>query len=456
MASRGIGEDEEEDSMGQFVVCSVLMVLCVGVPTALADTPPLPPIDDGAAVESRGAEALLPGESTVYEFGAVGDGVTDDTEAFQRALDAAGETGGGVVKAGVGTFLIKGNLVFPDNVTLEGVWRAPVRGVPFTSGTTLLAVADKGNPDGPPFIKLNTSSVLKGVTIYYPEQIQENPPHAYPWTVQGEGDNCTILSVTMINPYKAVDFGSLFCGRHYINGLYAHALYKGLYIDQCYDVGRIENIHFWPFWTVATEGPLYDFTYENGTAFIIGRTDGEMGLNLFQIFYNIGFHFVDTGHGGGSGTYTNVYSDVTPVAVQVDATHQHAPVSFVNSSFMSAVNIDVESQAVVNMTGCGFWDVRDVEHHIRIQGPAVVNVSSCTFYRWDRQRQGAAAIEAEAGSVIVTGSNFFMDRDGAVKVRLGDAIRSAVVVGNIMRGGVVIDDQTGDDADVQIGLNAGK
>ena len=40
---------------------------------------------------------------SVRDFGAKGDGTTDDTAAFQRALDAATKAGGGTVHAPRGT-----------------------------------------------------------------------------------------------------------------------------------------------------------------------------------------------------------------------------------------------------------------------------------------------------------------------------------------------------------------
>jgi len=57
------------------------------------------------------------------------------------------------------------------------------------SGTTLLAVEGKGNPNGTPFISLNgPNSGVEGLNIFYPQQTETNPPIAYPWTIRGNGD----------------------------------------------------------------------------------------------------------------------------------------------------------------------------------------------------------------------------------------------------------------------------
>jgi hypothetical protein len=58
--------------------------------------------------------------ANVLDYGAVGDGVTDDTAAFQAALDAAGATGG-AVWAPASTYLIAGQLIIDDDgVVLRG------------------------------------------------------------------------------------------------------------------------------------------------------------------------------------------------------------------------------------------------------------------------------------------------------------------------------------------------
>ncbi len=407
-----------------------------------------------------------PGIHRVTDFGAKGDGVTDDTVAFQTALDAATGDGGGVVLIPTGSFLIRGNLVIPDNVALEGVWRAPVRGEPpDQGGTVLLAIAGKGELEGKPFIEMHMNSTLKGVTIFYPEQIRANPPIPYPWTVQGAGkDNITILDVTMVNPYQAVDLGTRPNGRHLIRNLYAYALFKGVYINQCYDVGRLENIHIWPFWDIDPQSPLWVFTRENATAFIIGKTDGQMAHSLFSIFYKVGIHFIDgpihdengeiVSYAAGCGMYTNCYFDVTPCAVLVDAVMETAGVSFVNASIMSKIVVGPRNQGPVKFTGSGFWATSDLDSHAVLEGRGTVFFESCHFNDWDRKRRGAPCIDANNRRLIVTGCDFPTNRDDHQIVRLGPRVRSAVIVANTMPGGALITNNAPKNADIQIGLNA--
>jgi hypothetical protein len=123
----------------------------------------------------------------VRDFGAKGDGKSDDTAAFQRALDEAGKAGGGVVYAPRGNYLFKGHLVVPNGVTLKGVWESVpahngIRDAglpkPTDDGTTFLITEGAGSEEGHPFITLNTNSTLKGVVLYYPDQKVDDHRHA--------------------------------------------------------------------------------------------------------------------------------------------------------------------------------------------------------------------------------------------------------------------------------------
>ncbi|MDO8588461.1 MAG: glycosyl hydrolase family 28-related protein [Armatimonadota bacterium] len=385
----------------------------------------------------------------VVDFGAKGDGVTDNTAVFQKALNAVGKAGGGTVSVPAGRYLIKSHLEFPQRVAMVGVSQAVNNGRP-PSGSILLAVEGAGKPDGPPFIFLGTDCVLKGMTIHYPKQGDKNLK-PYPWTVRGHGDNISIIDVQMINPWQAVDFGTNPCGRHLIRNLYAWPMYRGIFIDKCYDCGRIENVHLWPFG--GEGGDIMPFVNKNGIAFIIGKTDWEYMYNCFCIGYSVGYHFIRTEAGNANVVLTQCGSDVGPIAVLVEDCQYHAGISFLNGQIMAGVVIKDTNTGPVKFTNCGFWGYEPItDSHVKLAGSGQLTVNACHFVAWDqKEKNGAPAIYAESGSLIVNGCDFM---DGKKQMYLGPKVESAVITGNRLRGGEQIVNES--KGDVQIGLNAGK
>ena len=217
--------------------------------TAPADEVQVRPDVPATASMATGDNLSLPSDSRVNakDFGVVGDGTTDDTATLQAALDAA-TTKGPICFLPAGQYRLNGSLTVPPGVTLLGA----SGGVPHSEhpiGTVLLAYGGKGKADGPPLVTLKPNAVIRNLTIHYPEQtLPDVVP--YPWTIRGDGELCQVLDVTMTNPYQALDFGTCWNELHLIRNVFACPLKTGVYIDQCTDIGRIENVHFNPnFWT---------------------------------------------------------------------------------------------------------------------------------------------------------------------------------------------------------------
>jgi len=91
------------------------------------------------------------GPVDVDAFGAKGDGVADDTAAFQSALDSAAKLHTTVI-AGSGNYVFKGRLNVPEGVALKGTWesvpshnglRDPGLPKPTDGGTTFMVEGAK-------------------------------------------------------------------------------------------------------------------------------------------------------------------------------------------------------------------------------------------------------------------------------------------------------------------------
>jgi len=336
-------------------------------------------------------------------------------------------------------------------VTLQGVWTVPTAWTQL-KGTTLLAEEGKGSEDGPPFITLGRNATLKGLTIFYPEQ-DPNDLQPYPWCVASSGaDDPSIVDVLMVNPYRAVDFATRNSGRHYIRNLYGQPLRTGISVDKCYDVGRIENVHFWPFWTWDAKTQVQEFQRENGEAFVFGRTDWEYVLNTFCFGYKVGYRFIATESGACNGNFLGIGADWTNVAVQVDQC-QGIGLLITNGEFVSAmapepteVLVAETNTGLVQFTNCAFWGPAD--RIASINGSGSVSFNQCHFAQWDTPKQGRYALECLGGDLTVSACRFAA---GAPGIHLGPAVRTAAIFGNHFAGEPqVVNDSRGD---VQVGLN---
>ena len=392
------------------------------------------------------AFADQPSRVNVMDYGAKADGVTDDTAAFAKALTAVNQNGG-TVFAPTGNYMIKSHLVIPSNVTLEGVWTIPTA-FSQMKGTTLLAVEGAGTETGPAFITLNINSCLKGITVYYPEQ-KVDTIVPYPWCIQGAGgDNMSIVDCLIVNPYKGVDFASNPSGRHYIRNLYGQPLKVGISVDKCYDVGRIENVHFWPFWKLEVLG----WMAKNSEAFVFARTDWEYVLNTFCFGYGVGMRFTTSKDGAMNGNLVGCGVDAAVNSVVIEQC-QSAGLLFTNGEFVAfgeerpcEVVVKDTNTGVVQFNNCAYWGMSD--NIARIAGSGTVSFTGCNLLGWDTKQNKTPAIELTGGNLIVSSCNF---NGASPQLSITGKAKSAIVMGNRMGGPKAISNTA--KADLQLGLN---
>jgi len=403
--------------------------------------------------------ASRPDRFDVRDFGAAGDGKTDDTRAFQKALDSAGKDGGGIVYAPRGNYFFAGHLDVPNAVSLSGMWesvpahnglRDPGLPKPTDDGTTFLITEGAGREEGPPFITLNTNSTLKGVVLFYPEQNADDVPKAYPWAIAMRGKNPAVLAVEMLNPYNGIDATQN--ERHLIRDVHGQPLRRGILVDAVYDIGRIEDVHFNPWWSVAPR--LFQWQMANGEAFIFGRSDWQYVFNTFCFGYKAGYTFIKSKAGVCNGNFLGIGADDCHTALVVE---ECAPYGLLitNGEFVSfhgpdptMIEVKDTNRGSVRFVNCAFWG--PCNQIARIGGAGTVGFSDCTFVEWGGKDGTRPAIQAEAGTLLIRGCEFRQDRP---QIELGRGVARAIITENILTGPERILNRSA--GKVQIALNVG-
>ena len=392
------------------------------------------------------------------EFGVAGDGQIDETAALQKALDAAAEAGGGTTQLGVGSFRLDGSVTVPSGVTLAGVWEAPHH-AQLQRGTVFHVYAGKGEEEGA-LINLQPSSAIRGCTFFYPEQRLPDPA-PYPWTIQGSGMHGSVIDVTLVNAWKGIDFGTHHHELHYVRNVFGCPLKIGVHLDNCTDIGRVENVHFNPhYWMraevegIPTWEQLRDWLFGNCTAFEIGRSDWEYMFNTFSYGCAVGYRFFAGERGPTNGNFLGIAADWSKTCILVEQT-QEPGLLITNGQFVggtgceTVIDVRPEHTGVVQLSNCSFWGPH--ERIARIAGTGHVSLNQCNFVHWDRSKAGVPAIEALGGDLTIQASRFNQRK---AHLRLGPDILSAAIFGNHFVGGPQIDNQSS--GDVQIGLNTGR
>ncbi len=428
----------------------------------------------------------------ITRFGAVPDGKTDCTRAIQSAIDAACVQGG-VVVVPVGRWLCKGHLELKMGVHLAGLNQAPQSWEP-AIGSILLPTEGRDNEDSPAFIEMRSSTSVKGVTIYYPEQKVENI-RPYPWTIQiranpattNEADfasikatsfDSTVENVTLINSYNGIRVGPTENGRHRLLQINGCVLRRGILVEGTGDIGRIEDVQFHShFWAHPVFGGnwqrVLEYMQDHLEAFVFGRTDWEYVNNTFVFPAKVGYRFIESqgaDFGGAcNGQFSGIGADACDTCVLVEAIqpqgllinngefNAHLDGEFNAQRLGRSTQVVVESGCAGNIrfVNCGFWG--PVLHNALLRGSAYVSFSDCYFSN-DNQQDPGYSIVAEGGWLQVHNSTFDAKsknhhagyawnsddlrlQPGSIELKSG--VRSAIISGNNGYYGVKINNQIG-------------
>jgi hypothetical protein len=385
------------------------------------------------------------------QLGAKADEKTDNTTIFQQALDAAGRAGGGVVEVPAGRYRVAGTLSVPQGVTLQGTYRVPPTSASKTEkpdGTVLLAYAGRGSPQGPAFLRLaGRNSAIAGLVVIYPEWKQADvPPVPYPPCVEShDTENVGVSECCFLNPYEAIRL--VRAARHLVRNVTGYPSNRGIYVDECYDIGHIENVHFWPFGVAYDPNdPYCQWVNTQGVAFELARTDWHYVLNTFCFGYGVGYKFSQSASGSTNGNFLGLGADSCRRAVLVEQA-QPPGLLITNGEFVGrwastdsvCVEVGPRAEGKVSLVNCSFWG--PIDRCVWMRSPVgQFTASACHFVHWDNYTRGAAAIQLDAGKAIVQGCTFGLE---GTHVEAKEQVRSAILTANQAPGGFRADNRAG-------------
>lgn len=396
----------------------------------------------GGAASAAAEVAALP---SAAGLGAKADGVTDDTAALQAALNAAtGQT----LSLPAGRYRLAGSLNLPARTVLRGA----DTGVASSHGTVLLSSFGAGREDGPGCVVMQPGSVLESLAIEYPEQVSEGEPTQYPYAITG-APSVRIEKLFLLNPYQGINLD--FCHLNQVRDVWGEPLRTGISVDHCSDISRIENIHFWPYYTHAKPS-LRQWVQDHGVAFQFGRSDWQFCSASFAYGYHTGFRFYTStpaaGRPGGEGGVSNgqfIGVGADRCVVGIDAENLFSiGVSFTNSLFAPfgavegsrAVWLRGQNTGNLALVNCNFWAVPSTLFEV---DAGSLNLTACNIQEWALLVRDAPCIVARGGRLNVNGCTF--NQNGYLASLEGESTR-ALFSGNMGKDALSVVNRIGDRA----------
>ncbi|HEY2621197.1 MAG TPA: glycosyl hydrolase family 28-related protein, partial [Acetobacteraceae bacterium] len=206
---------------------------------------------------------------TPYDWGAKGDGTTDDTAALQAAFNQLGTEGGGRLYI-PGSFRAVGALTVPASVEVYGDFTPTSQ--QYTGSVSYFQVGGSKLILGTSGITLGKSNILRNIMV-----IADSLPRGNPTTnaaaaslVTGmasagtgitlSADNCLLDSVQVLGfNYGIYASGDPNGDRHMLRNIHGDCN-NCIYLAHFGDTTRIQGAHFWPYLTANSPGTPTDLT----------------------------------------------------------------------------------------------------------------------------------------------------------------------------------------------------
>lgn len=377
-----------------------------------------------ALAPALAAQSLL-NDVSVKAYGATGNGVTDDTAAFQSAIAAAQASG-----TNNGVYVPMGKYVISASLTLNqlemigkfaGGWPADSMPMP------ILLIRHYNEPA----LIMQDGSSVHGISVEYD---QGSPSNSIAPAVSLQGEGVTISSFRIEYPYDGITTPSSSApNRARLSDIFiVSPVDMGVQISKCSDSLQCEHIEVWcP--TTFSLGPGFSFgMVSNGTF---------NGLVGFQCTPGIQITTDTNVPGGGNftGNFVNCCMDASTTGLKITGDHQVKVTAGDWDCEFYGITVN-GTNALLSVVG-GKWHANGA-NAIDVTLAKNVVVSSCMFYQ--------SAPAANPLVLVSACTTFTMDScqflAGSTGLQLGSSVGRAVITGNSFESGGITNFMTSGNA----------
>jgi hypothetical protein len=343
-------------------------------------------------------------------YGAVADGKLDNTEAFQRALHDAGETGG-IVYVPSGWYRFDGNITVPSGVELRGSFAVPCHTL--GGGSVLQPYGNKGDEEGTPFIILEEKAGISGLVLHYPEQDPVHPV-MFPWTIQARGNFSRIINTVFVNSWLGLDLGTYGSENHYVSYISGAPIRCGIFVGNNSKEGWVENVQYNPHYWYRSDLPnkpknetWRDFWHNQIKyldAFKFGYNEQVHLLGTFVFAAKHGVYLTLQNGRGTNGTFIGHGTDGGEEGIYIDGAEV---VDFINTELVTieATNTRIyletsdEATGQIKFYNTLMWGAPDYA--------VVIGGGNIELQQYNVVDQGKAALTVTGGTLNATGGFFY-------------------------------------------------
>jgi hypothetical protein len=363
------------------------------------------PVTATGSSASRSLKDRFADTVNVKDFGAVGNGVTDDTAAIQAAIDYVQGVSSGQTELyfDAKVYRIAGTLNITGMVRLIGQGAFDLNNARPTTipgkGTWLIHASTTG-----PLVQV-TGSLNKGAGLFDIAIFQEG--HATPSTGWTPAVRDWVIRVENTQ-------GTLFLNRVHFHGVYRGVLtdyavrlqyenitgqffYRGFSFDRVYDIGKFDGLHAWTYWSEADS--VLQWQQANGISIVLSRVDGLWMDRIFTFGVAVSIFVNKSAYGTAKVININgLYSDFCGRAIVIDTIDpahlqvsnmfhlgQAWPPTSPANALPGSCSLEISSGSNHLIQISNMYNVLSASHAVRVNGTFnVVWIGSGIFSQYSR------------------------------------------------------------------------